>query len=254
MRLVVLALIGVTATPAHAGPWTLEDRQSQVILKYEDMRATDGFGETGERISLPGARIDRSFGMLAEYGVTDHVTLQFNGDWQGGEDAAFRYEGRGPIEIGATVQLWRKDLSAVSVYAGYADGGDGRNAGYAAPGVGQRDWEFRASVGQGFNGSGRWGPTRSFVDVQIARRMREGLPDEARADVTFGAHYGESWLLLGQAFGGVSDGRNPRWLSVETSVVRHLGSWSLQGGWRQSVAGRQTPVANGPVVALWRRF
>jgi hypothetical protein len=254
MRLVVVALIGVAATPVHAGPWALDDGRSQVILKYEDMRASDGFDGTGDRISLAGARIDRSLGMLAEYGVTDQITLQFKGDWQSGEDAAFDYEGRGPIEIGATVQVWRTDRSAVSIYGGYADGGDGRNAGYAAPGVGQRDWELRTSVGHTFNGGGRWGPTRSFLDVQIARRMREGLPDEARADLTFGAHYGDNWLLLGQAFGGVSEGDTARWLSIETSVVRHLGSWSLQGGWRQSVAGRQTPVASGPVLALWRRF
>jgi hypothetical protein len=92
------------------------------------------------------------------------------------------------------------------------------------------------------------------VDLQVARRMRDGLPDEARADFTFGTHFGENWLMLGQAFGGFADGDNARWLLLETSIVRHFGSWSLQGGWRQSVAGRQTPVAKGPVVALGRRF
>ena len=254
MRLVVVAMIGVTASSAEAGPWALEDGRSQVILKYEDMRASDGFGPTGEQVPLTGARSDRSLGMLAEYGLTDRVTLQVKTDWQSGEDATLSYEGRGPIEIGATFQVWRNDRSAVSIYGGYADGGDGRNAGYAAPGVGQNDWELRTSLGHAFDGGRRLGPTRSFVDVQIARRMRDGLPDEARADFTFGAHYGDNWLVLGQAFGGVSDGDGARWLSVETSVVRHLGLWSVQGGWRQSVAGRQTPVANGPVLALWRRF
>ena len=45
-----------------------------------------------------------------------------------------------------------------------------------------------------------------------------------------------------------------RWLSMETSVVRRLGDWSLQAGWRQTAAGRETPISGGPVVAVWRRF
>ncbi|MBA3049587.1 MAG: hypothetical protein FP822_08495, partial [Brevundimonas sp.] len=74
--------------------------------------------------------------MFLEYGLTDRLTVQFKGDWQSGEDAFVEYEGRGPLEIGVTWQAWRDDRTAVSLYAGYADGGEGRNAGYAAPGVG----------------------------------------------------------------------------------------------------------------------
>lgn len=255
MRVVaVLGFIVMTASSAEAGPWTLDAGRSQVIAKYEPMEASEGFDERGQRFDLPGVRIDRFVGLFAEYGLTDRVTLQVKGDWQEGKDGAFTYNGRGPIEIGATLQVWRTDRTAVSVYGGYADGGDGRNAGYAAPGVGQSDWEVRSSVGHSFARAGKWGPDRSFMDIQVARRMRDGLADESRGELTFGAHYGDDWLLLGQAYGGIADGDNARWLLVETSVVRHLGSWSLQGGWRQSVAGRQTPVANGPVVALWRRF
>jgi protein XagA len=254
MRIVVAALLGMLATSAQAGPWTLPDGRSQVIVKYEDIRADQAFDEGGERVALPGDRIDQSLGVFAEYGLTDRLTLQFKGDWQDGEDAFVGYNGRGPLEIGATWQLWRDDRTAVSVYGGYADGGDGRNAGYAAPGVGQSDWEARASIGRSFGEGGGWGPSRSFADVQVARRMRDGLPDETRADFTYGAHYGDDWLVLGQAFGGVTDGEGARWLSVETSIVRNIGNWSLQGGWRQSVAGRRTPVAKGPILALWRRF
>lgn len=84
--------------------------------------------------------------------------------------------------------------------------------------------------------------------------MRDGLPDETRADFTVGGHFGEGWMVLGQAFGGMTDGDGARWLSVETSVVRNLGRWSLQAGWRRTVAGRETPLAEGAVIALWRRF
>ena len=84
--------------------------------------------------------------------------------------------------------------------------------------------------------------------------MRQGLPDETRIDATAGAHLNEDWMVLAQAFGGQADDGGPRWLSIEASVVRDLGDWSIQAGWRQAVAGRETPESGGPVIALWRRF
>ncbi len=251
--LVVMALLA-GAGPAVAGPWTQARGQGQLIVKYEDMRADRGFDPDGSLADLPAERRDRVAGVFAEYGVTDRLTVQFKGDWQSGEDAFVDYDGRGPIEIGVTWQVWRGERAAASLYAGYADGGEGRNAGYAAPGVGESDWEVRASVGRSFGGSGRWGPSGSFIDLQAARRMRQGLPDETRIDATAGAHLNEDWMLLAQAFGGQADDGGPRWLSVEASVVRDFGDWSLQAGWRQAVAGRETPESGGPVVAIWKRF
>ncbi|MGZ9098119.1 MAG: hypothetical protein ACXW3O_00315 [Brevundimonas sp.] len=251
--LAAMALLA-SAAPATAGPWTQPKGEGQIILKYEAMRADRGFDPDGVLADLPAERRDTVVGLFAEYGLTDRLTLQFKGDWQSGEDAFIDYEGRGPLEIGVTWQAWRDDRTAVSFYAGYADGGEGRNAGYAAPGVGESDWEVRASVGRSFGGSARWGPDRSFVELQTARRMRQGLPDETRVDATAGAHFGDDWMVLAQAFGGQADEGGPRWLSVEASVVRDFGDWSLQAGWRQAVAGRETPESGGPVIALWRRF
>jgi hypothetical protein len=216
------------------------------------MRADRGFDPSGDRVDLPGARRDRVAGVYAEYGLTDRVTLKLKGEWQAGEDAFVDYDGRGPIEIGATWQAWRSGGSAVSLSAGYADGGEGRNAGYAAPGLGDRDWEARVSAGRSF-GARRWMPP-SFVELQTARRWRSGLPDEVRIDATAGLHVAPGWMLLSQAYGGLTDGDGARWLSLETSVVRDVGDWSVQAGWRQAVAGRETPDSGGPVVAVWRRF
>ena len=84
--------------------------------------------------------------------------------------------------------------------------------------------------------------------------MRDGLPDETRIDATVGAHLNQDWMVLAQAFGGRADEGGPQWLSVEASVVRDFGGWSLQAGWRQAVAGRETPESGGPVIAVWRRF
>ena len=247
----VLLAIG---TPAIAGPWAQPKGEGQIILKYEAMRADRGWDMDGVTNNLPAERSDTVLGILAEYGLTDRLTLQFKGDWQSGEDAFISYEGRGPLEIGVTWQAWRDERTAASLYAGYADGGEGRNAGYAAPGVGEADWEVRASVGRSFGGSGRWTPRGSFVELQAARRMRAGLPDETRIDATVGAHLDDDWMLLAQAFGGQADEGGPRWLSVEASVVRDFGDWSFQAGWRNAVTGRETAQAGGPVIALWRRF
>lgn len=247
------------ATQACAGAWVQPKGKGQAILKYEEMRAVTAFDPSGSVVDLGAERRDRSFGVFAEYGLTDVLTFQVKGDWQQGSDAFLEYEGRGPLEVGVTWQAWRKDGTAISLYGGYASGGDGRNAGYAAPGIGKDDWEVRGSIGRSFGEGAQesdpvWRPGRSFVELQTARRMRDGLPDETRADVTVGAHYGSQWLLLGQAYGGVTDDDGARWLSLEASIVRKLGSWNLQAGWREAVAGRETPKAGGPVVAVWRRF
>jgi hypothetical protein len=243
-----------TAGPAIAGPWTQPKGEGQWIVKYEDMWADRGFDPDGALADLPAERRDTAAGVFAEFGLTDRLTVQFKGDWQSGEDAFVDYEGRGPLEIGVTWQAWRDERAAVSLYAGYADGGEGRNAGYAAPGEGDSDWEVRASVGRSFGGAGRWGSRGSFVDLQVARRLRQGLSDETRVDATAGVHLGRNWTLLAQAYAGQADDSGPRWLSLETSVVRDFGDWSVQAGWRQAVSGRETPESGGPMVALWRRF
>tara|TARA_R110002051_G_scaffold230556_1_gene292562 strand:+ start:517 stop:1275 length:759 start_codon:yes stop_codon:yes gene_type:complete len=238
----------LAAGTARAGPWAQPAGQGQIIIKYEDMAADRGFDPAGLHADLPAERRDRSLGVFTEYGLTDRLTLQLKGDWQQGEDAFVNYDGRGPLEIGLTWQVWRDPTTAISLYGGYADGGEGRNAGYASPGVGDHDWEARVSVGRSM-ASGR-----GFVDLQAARRFRDGLPDETRADATVGIHLNDNWMVLGQVFGGVADDLGPRWLNVETSMVRRFGNWSVQAGWRQTVTGRETPAVRGPIVALWRRF
>lgn len=260
----VLILAMLTPGAAMAGPWTMPKGKGQVIVKYEDMRADEGFDPAGLRRPLWGEQRDRALRSFSEYGLTDRLTLQLKADWEQGEDAFGGYDGRGPIEVGATWQVWRDDRGAVSVYAGYASNGDGRNALYADPGIGREDVEIRVSAGRSFNGafgmSPRRAPDHSFAEVQVAGRSRDGLPNEIRIDATVGAHFGDRWMLMGQAFAGRADeGFAPgapgaRWLSLETTLVRHFGPWSVQGGWRQAVAGRDAPVSRGPVLAVWRRF
>lgn len=255
VSVIALAALALTPSIGRAGAWVQPRGDGQVILKYESMRADAGFDPTGVEHPLLEPRRDASLGVFAEYGLTPRLTLQIKGDWQDGRDAFVDYEGRGPIEAGLTWQVWRDDANAVSLYGGYADAGEGRNAGYAQPGVGEHDWEARVSVGRSLTSTAkRLGIDHAFVEVQAARRLRDGLPDETRMDATAGARFGGGdWMVLAQTFGGAADG-GARWLNLEASLVRDLGPWSVQAGWRQTVAGQETPVAQGPVLAIWRRF
>lgn len=256
VRVIALAAaLGAVAHNAHAGAWALPKGKSQIIVKADALEADEGFDPDGQRLPLFATREDTTLGSFAEYGLTDNMTLQIKADYQQGRDAFVDFEGRGPVEIGVRWQAWRDDRTAVSLYAGYALDGEGRNGGYAAPGMGDQDWETRLLVGRAFGGGTerQWLADGGFAEVQVARRFRDGLPDETRIDATVGLDIAPDWQVLTQAFGGVSD-TGPRWLNLETSVVRRLGAWSAQAGWRQTVWGRETAIAQGPVVAIWRRF
>lgn len=258
MRAAAAALVlAAAASPCHGGAWTQPAGKGQVIIKYEDVEAREGFDPGGARVALPAPRAERFASVFAEYGLAPRWTLRVKTDWQSGRDAFVDYEGRGPLELGVAWQAWRSDTSAVSLYAGVADGGAGRNAGYAAPGAGGRDVEVRVAAGHSF--SPRSGPLArlaaegGFAEAQLARRGRESLADETRLDLTVGVRPARGWLLLSQVYAGAADG-GPRWINAETSVVRELGDWSVQLGWRNAVAGRDTPAPDGPVIGLWRRF
>lgn len=248
--LVAAGAFALAAPPALAQAWVAPRGGGQAILKVEALRADDGFDPSGDRRTLPAERRDDAASLFVEYGVADRLAILFKSDWQSGEDAFVDYDGRGPLEVGVRWQVWRDDRGAVSLQASVADGGEGRNAGYAAPGQGERDWEVRVAAGRNFRVAAR----AVFIDVQAARRMREGLPDETRGDITVGVRHGTDWMLLAQVFGGRADDGGPQWLNVETSLVRDWGDWSLQVGWRSAAWGRETPAASGPVLAVWRRF
>lgn len=238
-----------------AGAWPLERGDTQVIVKAEVMRASDGFDVDGTRRPLPADRKDDALSVFVEHGLTDRLTLQMRAEWQQGEDLFADYEGAGPTEIGLRYQLLRSQRGTVSAYVGYARAGEGRNAGYAQPGAGDHDWEVRLLAGH--SGPYRWfGGRDGFVEVQVARRIRDGLPDEDHLDVTTGVHLGADWMILNQVYAGrTAEGREALWINSEASIVRRAGDWSLQVGWRQAVTGQgEVPAQSGPILAVWRRF
>lgn len=236
---------------AWAGAWPMAPGETLAIVKYEGSYADETFDADGGRSAMPQRR-DDAFSLNVERGLTSRLTFQGRAGWTRGEDGFADYAGRGPVELGLRYALRRTDRSVVSLYAGAVLAGEGRNAGYAPPGAGTTDLEARVLAGHAMTLAGRPG----FAEVQLARLDRSGLPDETRLDLTVGVEPSPRWLLMTQVFAGAAEAgpTAPRWLKAELSAVRRVGDWRLQAGWRQSVAGRGSPVEGGPVLAVWRSF
>jgi protein XagA len=239
------------AGAASAGAWPMPKGETQLIFKYEHQEADEAFGVGEVEVPVP-PRSDDSLTLWMERGLTSSLTFQGKASWGQGEDGALSYDGRGPIELGLRQVVFRRKRAIVSVYAGAALAGEGRNAGYALPGQGKGDLELRVLMGNNRRLFGR----EVFEEVQAARLWRRGLPDELRLDSTVGLHLSRRWMVLAQTYSGMAEAEpvRPWWFKAEASLVRRAGPWSLQAGWRQTLAGRDTPKEGGPVLAVWRRF
>lgn len=250
LLILMVVMAGLPAKAAWASAWSMSKGEGQAIIKLEAIKAERAYDAYGQDYDLLDGRRDGVASLLVEYGLTERLTLQAKGDWQSGRDGMERFEGRGPVEIGARWRLYQDDRNVVSVYGGYSQAGETRNAGYAEPGQGERDFEYRLLAGRGGE--------RLFVEVQVARRLRQGLPDESRLDLTLGYHATPNWTLMGQIYSGVTDanedGYRAQWVVSDFSAIRHFGDWSGQLAWRHTLTGRSTPISKGPVLAIWRRF
>ncbi len=229
----------------------MERGQGQAIAKYERQAADQGFDPNGERVPIDH-REDESVSIFLERGLTDRLTLQAKGGLTRGHDRFVRYEGRGPVELGLRYAVLKGERGVAALYVGAADAGVGRNAGYASPGRGGVDAELRILLGRSFQVRA----AAAFADLQIARLRRPGLADENRLDATLGLRPRQSWLVLTQIYAGETISRPTRsaWVKTETSIVRSMGRWSLQAGWRQTLTGREAAADRGAVIGVWCGF
>lgn len=229
----------------------MDPGETQAILKYELEDADEAFNADGVIVPIPEQH-DESVSLFVEHGLTKRITLQGKLGWTRGDDLFNDYEGRGPIDLGARYSVFKGKRTVVSVYAGASFAGEGRSAAYAEPGAGEIDAELRFLAGR----SGTLWKRHMFGELQVARLARQGLPDETRVETTVGWHPAKNWLLLFQNYAGRAEMEpvSPMWLKSEVSVVRDLGQWRVQGGWRNTQLGVEMPNQNGPVLALWRRF
>lgn len=226
---------------------------TQAIFKYEGGRADEGFTVGGGRASTPRVA-DDDLSVFVEHGLTDRLTFQGQIGYTRGAVGPIESDGRGPLSAGLrwTAHVGRSGREVFSVYAGAIVDGEGRNAAYLLPGQGDHDGEFRVLYGRSAKLFGR----EAFLDVEAARLVRSAFADETRLDVTVGYEIAPGWQILLQNYDGDAEtrGPDPRWAKVEGGVVRRLGRWRVQAGWRSTVAGRLTPAEDGPVLALWRTF
>jgi protein XagA len=237
---------------AVAGAWPMAPGHGQAILKYEHAEADEAFDVDGSIVPL-FPRTDEQVSLFVEHGLTRRLTVQGEAAYTRGEDLFTRYDGRGPVSLGLRYTVLQTSRTVVSVYAGGVAAGEGRNAGYAPPNQGEGDVELRVLVGR----SGYWRRRPVFAEAQLARFERSGLPDEVRLDSTLGLDVSRNWLVLLQSYAGQADGGGdaPLWVKGEASLVRRVGrTWRVQAGWRGSLAGRNSPLEQGPVVAVWRSF
>lgn len=234
-----------------AGAWPMPKGQTQVIAKVERQSAEQVFDADGAVRDL-GRREDETASVFVEHGVTDRLTLQARAGLTRGRDPFVSYEGRGPVELGLRYTVLKRPQTVAAIYVGAAEPGVGRNAGYAAPGQGELDLEARLLLGRAV--TTRRGEI--FSDLQLARLRRSGLADETRMDATLGFRPTRNWLVMAQTYAGEAAAR-PRkssWVKAELSVVRSFGAWSVQAGWRETLAGRQIARDRGAVLGIWRGF
>lgn len=233
---------------AVAGAWPVPVGETLTILKAERAQSDESFDLDGERYATP-ERTDDTLSLYVEHGLTERVTLQGKLAWTRGEEAGADYAGRGPLELGLRYTFVKQRRMSAALYVGGVAAGEGRNAGYAEPGQGGTDIEVRLLAGRSFTAVER--PV--FVEAQVARLARSGLPDETRLDLTAGFEPAPGWLVLAQSYTGWTQA-DPAWTKLEISSVHDFGEWRLQAGWRASVAGKASPVEGGPVLGIWRRF
>ena len=230
----------------------MEDGKTQAILKYERETADEAFDVNGVVVPIE-AQDEESLSLFLEHGLTRRITLQGKLGWTRGTGSFTKFDGRGPIDLGARYAVLEGPKTAVSLYGGVTFPGEGRNAAYYAdPGAGEMDVELRLLAGR----SGTFWRRHLFGEVQLARIAREGLPDETRVESTIGWHPMKNWLLMAQTYAGRAEAEPtaPLWLKSEVSVVRDIGDWRLQAGWRSSSLGVESPVSHGPVLAVWKTF
>jgi len=230
----------------------MEDGKTQAIFKYESEKSDEAYDPNGLIVPIEPQE-EESLSLFMEHGLTSRITLQGKLGWTRGSGPFADFEGRGPIDLGARYAVLKGPKTALSLYAGVTFPGEGRNAAYyAEPGAGEMDVELRLLAGR----SGTLWKRHVFGEVQLARIARDGLPDETRVETTIGWAPWRKWLLLVQTYAGRAEAEPvaPLWVKSEASVVRDLGDWRLQAGWRSSTVGVESPLSRGPVVAIWRTF
>lgn len=242
---------------AHAAAWTLPEGQGLVITTATYTSGNYMLGRSG------GAKVPQynklEVPLLLEYGLRDWLTVIGSPSfrWTTAGSPRDQFSGLGYTAIGARTRVWHDERQVVSLQTLARIPGataEGRPAQIGNTGM---EYDLRGLYGVSFTAFGH----NSFANAEAAYRMRASRPDELRADLTFGIHITERWLLLAQSFTVISNGDAPPlipsyWYTKAqlSAVYEFTPGWSLQMGVVTTYAGHQALQENGVLLGVWRRF
>ncbi len=247
--------------PAHAGAWTLGERQGQVIVTGTFSQASNAFDDSRGIASTP--RYNKfELQALVEYGLTDRFTMMVAPSLQNVTIASPTDAARGGfgyIDFGGRYRFMQGTDWVFSGQALLREPGTDQADNAAAAGYTDPELDTRLLFGKSFNISG----LPAFVDLQIAQRFRFGdPPDEFRFDATFGLLVAPKWLALAQSLNVISEGsgRNGTFPSydyskLQLSIIYNVTpEVSLQFGGFTTFSGRNSLQENGLLSAVWYKF
>jgi hypothetical protein len=259
MRLIAGLCLCLLPTLAHAGAWTLNKGDAQVITSTTISGASKSFDSNGNPIQDVIFR--KTFTSLyAEYGWNDWLTLvavpEYASAISAGPGRATDRANNFAVSGGARVRLL-DDIGVLSVQAMARSAGafELDTSFEEKPG---EEFEVRALYGTHFEVLGRDG----CFDVEIAQRWTTGgRPNETPIDLSLMVDIGWKTQALLQNFNVISEGagRPPfdhyRYDKLALSLVRPVwGDTSLQIGGFLSPAGQNALEEKGVFVSLWTKF
>lgn len=254
----------VLPSVAWAGAWTLPDGTGQWLTTLTAASATNYLNDPGSMTSTP--RYDKDeLQSLIEYGITDRLTVGFQGGLQHigiADPIDAERTGLDYTEFGARY-AFLENQDRTWVFSGQATlriPGTTDTSNPAAIGYTDVESDLRLLVGHSFTIAG----LPAFIDLEGAQRVRTaGLPSEFRADGTFGLWVDPRWLLLVQSLNVVSEGTgNPAFTGGSydyeklqlSAVYQVTPAWAVQAGGYVTYAGRNALQENALILGVWRRF
>ena len=253
-----LVASGLAASPAHAGPWTMNAGDGRVITSVIYSHSEKSFDSSGQSIDGPDYDQLMAF-FLTEYGVTEDLTLIANPGvkWvgiEGQEDET----GIDSVELGARYRLFHDDRLVVSAQVSGFVPGTLRNEPVPQISGNRPQFEARLQAGYGFN----LGKLNGFASIEGGYRVRTGAPpDEFRGDATLGVHATNRLMLIGNLFNSWSNGAGQagfpsyRYSNLYAGTVYELSPRvSFQFGGLATVTGRNALRERGLYSGFWIKF
>lgn len=243
-------------TVAEAGAWPQAPGDTQVIVMLDSAQASRVFDLNGDTLLPVETWEQDEVTVFVDRGLTPRLTVTGKLTYKSYATQTDSFSGLNFLELGGRYTLYQGDTYVFAVGASIIGGGEGRRSDFDLSGRQGTDYDLRVYGGRNVT---LWGMD-GFVTLEMARHLRENEAHQWRMDATVGLRPSPKWLLMAQTFAGRTDEESwgyAQWTNSQFSVVRRFGTdnqTSLQLALRRTVTGRNVPVSNAVVVALWKTF